>query len=66
MPELNFDRWTGPLIIEYAGTCPHFGQDVPADFWGCSECPVARMCYQVWELSERSENVRYKLRSTEV
>jgi len=66
MPELNFDHWTGPLVIEYAGLCPHFGQEVPSEFVGCSECPVAQNCYEVWNLKEKNGNVRLERRSAQI
>jgi hypothetical protein len=28
--------------------CPYFGQTVPYDWSGCSECGVAQDCYDTW------------------
>ena len=64
MDELSVSQEDKIVTFEYTGHCPYFGQEVPSGFFGCSECPVARICYQVWELSERSENVQHRLRST--
>ena len=67
MDELRIERSNGTrVVLEYTGHCKNFGQEVPAGvFLGCCECPVAQLCWEVWELSERSQNVRLELRAGE-